>query len=81
MTTLPEAVVVSMRGEATVTAVGSSCVIETLRVRSDEREDEGIEEEAGEEICSSISMEGEMASSTSIRPVSGAEFVPFPVAT
>lgn len=71
MTTLPDAVVMSIRGDAAVTPeLGSSCVIETFRVRNEERDDDGIEEEAGDT--------GSSGSSISILPESGAEWVPSP---
>lgn len=61
----------SIRGDAAVTPeLGSSCVIDTFRVRNEERDEEGMEEEAGET--------GSSESSISILPESGAEFVPFP---
>jgi hypothetical protein len=71
MTTLPDAVVMSIRGDAAVTPeLGSSCVMDTFRVRSEERDEDGIEEEAGDT--------GSSGSSISIRPESGAEWVPSP---
>ena len=66
MTTLPDAVVMSIRGDAAVTPeLGSSCVIETFRARNEERDEDGIEEEAGDT--------GSSGSSISMRPESGAE--------
>jgi len=71
MTTLPDAVVMSIRGDAAVTLeLGSSWVIETFRARNEERDEDGIEEEAGDT--------GSSGSSISIRPESGAECVPLP---
>ena len=71
MTTLPDAVVISIRGDAAVTPeLGSSCVIDTFRVRNEERDDDGMKEEAGDT--------GSSGSSISIRPESGAEWVPLP---
>jgi hypothetical protein len=71
MTTLPEAVVISIRGDAAVIPeLGSSCVMETFRVRRDDRDEDVIEEEAGDT--------GSSGSSISILPESGAELVPLP---
>lgn len=47
-----------------------------MRVRSEDLDEEGTEDEAGEE-GSSTSIGGEISSSISIRPDSGAELVPF----
>jgi len=61
----------SIRGDAAVILeLGSSCDMDTLRVRNEEREEDGIEDEAGDT--------GSSESSISIRPESGAEFVPLP---
>lgn len=61
----------SIRGDAAVIPeLGSSWVMETLRVRSEERDEDGIDDEAGDR--------GSSGSSTSILPESGAELVPLP---
>lgn len=67
----------STLGEAAPLTVGASCDIETFRVRSEDREEEGTEDEAGDdEILPFDVDEGEIWSSTSISPA--AELEPEP---
>jgi hypothetical protein len=62
----------STLGEAAPLTLGASCDIETFRVRSEDREEEGTEDEAGDDEILPFDVEdGEIWTSTSISP--GAE--------
>ena len=59
----------STLGEAVPLTLGASCDTETFLVRSEEREDDGTEDEAGDDEIRPLDVDdGDICSSTSIPP-------------